>query len=504
LTLLNDILQRNDSVRLPTPPAIALRILEVVSADEVDFNQLSRIITADPALTARVLRVANSPLFSPKANVDSIATALTRLGSLQVTNIALSFLLVQSLRAHSCHNGFDFTYFWKRSITAAVAADLIGRQCLGRNDNLFIAGLLHDIGILVAFGLVPDYAALFDGRIHRRLPLSQEEKERFGFGHCQLGAELLHSWHLPAAITEPIRHHHQPDTAPADWRDAALAIQLGDRIAAVLHGKPAGPKLQALRETLQQQGLAENDIDRLLQQIFRNSVRTLSFFEIPADQMKTAEELLQEANQHLSQLNLCKRQLLDDARLQQQDLLRQTERLHAVNTELSRLAFQDSLTGLYNLRYFHDHFDRELARAARYGNHFSLILLDLDEFKQVNDRHGHQAGDLVLQQIARVASLSLRDTDLLVRYGGEEFAVLLPQTDLAEAEVTAERLRRHIAACRCPWQGQELQVTASIGLVHSSATADKNRLIQLADHAMYRAKTEGKNRVCRARPATAS
>src|SRR3954451_22753010 len=169
-------------------------------------------------------------------------------------------------------------------------------------------------------------------------------------------------------------------------------------------------------------------------------------------------------------------------------------------------AVTDELTGLYNLRHFHDTLDGEIERSRRFGTEVGLMLLDIDDFKRVNDTYGHQQGDLVLIEVGRVLRTLSRDIDEPARYGGEEMAVVLPQTDVAGAELLAERMRSAVAAIDIDRLdgGGRLQVTASFGVASLPSNArDKDSLVAEADAALYRAKRSGKNRVGRAEPVTA-
>ena len=130
----------NKKISLPTPPSVATLILEELGQEDVDFRHLTRIITADAALTARILKVANSPMFSPAGNIDCIHTALTRLGTTQVTNIALSFLLVHAFNKRSMSSAFDFNFFWRHALTSAVAANLLYKELFSDDSNIFITG----------------------------------------------------------------------------------------------------------------------------------------------------------------------------------------------------------------------------------------------------------------------------------------------------------------------------------------------------------------------------
>lgn len=158
-------------------------------------------------------------------------------------------------------------------------------------------------------------------------------------------------------------------------------------------------------------------------------------------------------------------------------------------------ATRDKLTGLLNRRAFDEAIADSQSRIQRGQEHFSLLILDLDRFKHINDTYGHTAGDDVLRQASLAMTSSLRDIDKVFRLGGEEFAVLLPGTAGSAARIAADRVRCAIAAARTRADGQEIQVTASIGIAQSSADSDVATLIKAADAAMYRAKEEGRNRV---------
>jgi diguanylate cyclase (GGDEF)-like protein len=164
-------------------------------------------------------------------------------------------------------------------------------------------------------------------------------------------------------------------------------------------------------------------------------------------------------------------------------------------------AITDELTGLFNVRQFHSRLENEIERAQRFGTPLSLVMLDIDKFKSVNDTYGHQQGDRVLVEVARVLRRLSRDVDLPARYGGEEMAVVLPQTDLNGAELGAERMRAAIEGMQIHRLdgGGLLPITASFGVASFPAQAtDKTALIAAADAALYRAKRGGRNRVERA------
>jgi diguanylate cyclase (GGDEF)-like protein len=170
-------------------------------------------------------------------------------------------------------------------------------------------------------------------------------------------------------------------------------------------------------------------------------------------------------------------------------------------SDLEHETFTDPLTGIYNRRFMEQRLAEEISKARRYSFQLSVLLFDLDHFKQVNDERGHQAGDQALIEISALVSEQLRNSDILSRYGGEEFLIIMPNTGPSEAPVLAERLRARIEAHDFlrnheGIQQRELQLTVSIGLASFSHSSDNEEiLIGNADRNLYQAKNEGRNRV---------
>jgi diguanylate cyclase (GGDEF)-like protein len=176
--------------------------------------------------------------------------------------------------------------------------------------------------------------------------------------------------------------------------------------------------------------------------------------------------------------------------------------LRTVVDEKSRLATTDTLTGATNRRYFTRHFTRELKRVQRGGGPLSLLMLDIDHFKDINDRHGHAVGDEVLQEFSRRIGASLpRESDWFSRMGGEEFVVVLPQTTLVGAQIVAEKLRGSIASSPMRTMAAPVSVTVSVGVASLEALAAANiaptldSMLDQADRCLYESKTNGRNRV---------
>ena len=160
-----------------------------------------------------------------------------------------------------------------------------------------------------------------------------------------------------------------------------------------------------------------------------------------------------------------------------------------------KASVRDPLTGVNNRTSFREVLDREVELAHRHGTPLSLIMIDVDRFKAINDQHGHAAGDVALKSIARCMLECIRDSDILFRYGGEEFCIALSNTNLAGARKLAERVRRALEILVVRASGKRLHVTASLGVAALAAGDDSEHLVEKADESLYRAKALGRNRI---------
>lgn len=175
-----------------------------------------------------------------------------------------------------------------------------------------------------------------------------------------------------------------------------------------------------------------------------------------------------------------------------------TEQLSALNDQLKLLSNTDQLTDLYNRRYLEESGDNEWNRCARYGHDLSVIIMDVDYFKEINDKYGHLAGDMCLCQIGQSLKKIIRSSaDIIARYGGEEFCLILPETGYEGALCVAERIRRDIEACTMEFDGVEFSVTVSIGVYTTTPVlgGSMEQALKVADQRLYRAKENGRNQV---------
>lgn len=489
----------DEQINLPSPPAIAVQILNTVQQEEFSLDDLEQIITADTALTGKMLRIANSAFYALPNQVTNVKRALSILGTNVIKNIALSFVIANDMKGEE-NSHFSFDYFWKRSVTSAVAAELLSNEIGRRSEDIFVTALLQDIGILLMY--------LFKGEEYAKQlqscvsngggELSLKEQELYQFDHQQLGFLLLEDWGLPKMITQPILHHHAPQNAPEELQTTARVLDTSNVLSAIYTRQETAENYRALQSKMNDYFQLDGEKTRtILDQVAMQSISILDIFNLDSSDIKPYSELLQEANEELGKLNLSYEQLVLELKESKEKSERFANELRAANAKLEELAFRDGLTGLYNHRYFQEILDKEISRAKRYGHNLGLLMFDIDFFKSVNDKHGHPGGDKVLKTIAAKITEAIRPSDILARYGGEEFAVILPETNKSGVKVFAERLRHCIAAIATEYNGAMIKVTISSGgaVFNAENPITKQHLIDLADQGLYESKNNGRNRV---------
>jgi len=171
------------------------------------------------------------------------------------------------------------------------------------------------------------------------------------------------------------------------------------------------------------------------------------------------------------------------------------KQINYIYTRTKYLSMTDELTGLLNRRSFESNFEKEYLRTERYENNLTLAMIDVDLFKKINDTYGHQCGDFVLKQIANAALQTFRKTDSIFRYGGEEFAVILTETDIEKSIIPIERFRKTVETLDLTYQNQKIHVTVSIGACqYNNKIKSKEEFLELTDKALYEAKNTGRNK----------
>lgn len=490
---------------LPTIPAIALEVLRLSRDEDVDLRQIASVIARDVALSSRLLKVVNSSFYGLRRKVSTISQAVVMLGLASVKTLALGFSLADGLTGH-CSQDSDLKQYWRRSLLFAVASRTFAEKRIAiLREEAFVAGLLADIGTFaMSEALGDDYAEFAVAEQVNHITMLDRERERFGVDHQEVGRYMAESWHLPELLTLPVGCHHSPEACgDVDPMVADLAgvIYAANLCAETFCGRPSQEDVARFEEAAKKyvgvdQAACRDLIENLHTDV--DEVGTLLDMEVP-DSMSYAE-IVRQASEELARLSLESQQETQKIERDHRKAVSRLQELEEANRQLSQNANCDPLTGIYNRRFLEVFLEREIARAQRFRRPLSLLFIDVDYFKQINDKHGHPVGDAVLQQITQLLKAATREVDCLCRYGGEEFVLTLLETDLLGAKQVGEKVRRLIAAWKFDIKGLDevLHVTISVGVatMNPRRPMDKEVLLQMADESVYAAKNEGRNCVC--------
>ena len=480
-------------VNFPSPSGVATHIIELARDPDIEMSQVAKALSMDSALSAKVLRIANSPLYAQRRKSENLRQALVVLGLNATLTLALSFTLVKSLRTGKA-NGLSYPFYWRRALLAATAARALAdalRHPMA--EEIFLAALLQDVGMLALDRAMPD---LYRGaeavqRDHRAL--AELEQQRLQTDHADVGGWLMKAWLLPEKLHVAIgRSHHLEDTPSAD------PAQVFNRCVAL-----SGPVADLFLLEPAQRDFAETAL---------NAERSLGIDKMAFGQVLGTVGAMIPETEAIFETDLVARQHPDLILEQARDvlMLRSLHALREINTlravaessttrtlELEEETRRDAMTGVYNRAYLDQILVREFEQANGRKWPLSIAFADLDNFKGINDRFGHQVGDRILQSTARMLRGNTRETDLIGRYGGEEFVVVLPATDAGTVQIICERI---VAAFQSTGHGvgsDQARVTISIGCAtHSAKTPFENaaEFVKAADQALYAAKMRGRNR----------
>ncbi|MCC7350754.1 MAG: GGDEF domain-containing protein [Phycisphaerales bacterium] len=469
---------------LPSLPTIAIQVLDLAQRESVDIAEIARVISKDPALSSKILRTVNSSFYGRSQSIGTISHALVILGLQSVKTLVLGFSLVTTL-AKDKGKGFKHLTFWRRSIYSATAARTIaGKIKLVQQEECFLAALMKDIGVLVFDQVLGDQYGAVCEKISTHSELPTAEQEAFELTHAQVSGMLAEQWKLPPLLSVPMAFHHDPEKVedPSLRKLADLVYLSGICSDVFVDENAAGPIGKVRKFCQEKYQINEAECDALLDEIGRRTREMAPLFEINIGPTTSFEAILKKANEALVELTLRSQQ--------------QATTLQVQNQQLKVQATTDALTGLNNRATFDQFIARQFAASIRENKPLSLILLDVDKFKSINDKHGHPTGDQVLKFVGRLLKAAARQQDLAVRYGGEEMCIVLPATTRAQATTTAETIRRALAAKPVATATQSIPVTASFGVATLEPPfvfKESAQLIKAADLAVYAAKHAGRN-----------
>jgi diguanylate cyclase (GGDEF)-like protein len=474
---------------LPSLPAAALRVVELAGNPDADMTATAAAISVDPALTAKILRIANSPLYTNTRKTENLRQALTLLGLNATLTLALGFSLSHAFRS-SLGRSIDRDMIWRRSVLSAGTCRLIAtRLNLAHTEEAMLGGLLQDIGMLALADIAPEsYAPLLaEAECHADLPAL--ERKAYGCDHAEVGAWMAKAWGLPDYLEAALFESDSP--SPTSRFNAVVAVS-GIIADIWLRKDPRAARNDAQAAVERLLGLGHSDCAELLVGVAESIPDVSAMFDIHVVDAEHAASILDHARELLVIRNL---RQLDDAMRRRDD----DEHMHDHVRKLEEKARRDSLTGAYNRAHLDEMLRKEYSIAVEHGWPLSLAFFDLDDFKNINDRYGHLVGDEVLRQFAQLLMRSLRSRDIVARYGGEEFLIVLPGIDRDDASEVLQRVVSMVSTTPlAEVDGEVIKVTVSAGL----AVADEHRrfasveeLLREADRALYSAKRNGRNRL---------
>ncbi len=491
-----DLKERLSSCKtLPSPPGVASKIIKLANEPEIDIDEIVRVLVLDPAITTKILRVVNSPMYSLVRKTENLRDAVVVLGLNATISLALSFSLLKSLPHDGANAGIDYALYWRRALLAATASRVVAETVgLRAAEELFLASVIQDVGMLALEQSIPD--------IYKDLPkqsqqaaVIQRECDKVGIDHACVGGWLLERWCFPDRIRLAVSASHDLDTLSTDHEHGLFArcVAVTSLIAEVFLDDTAdhpdfAPLLDAVQKHLR---LNKQELGEMIEKVGILIPEAEEVFETRIKAESNTERLMEDAREILMIRNLSALQTVDSLQVQADSLQDRTKKLEESNR-------RDALTGLYN-RGFLDHFlETAFAESVERHEPLSIAFTDLDKFKDVNDTYGHQVGDQILATTANILNANVRSSDIVARYGGEEFIIVFPNSNGDLVNVICQRIVQAFQDARHDvGTPEEITVTISVGM----ATQNENRsfksiaaFIEAADQALYTAKLQGRNR----------
>ncbi len=487
---------------LPSPPTFALKVIELVNDPELDIDEAVKVFSLDPAIVSKILRIANSPLYASQRKVDTLQMAIIHLGLNATISLALSFSLVSGLRKGNQDATLNHSLYWKRSGLAGAASRVLSNYCeLPCLEELFIAALLQDIGMLALDRLNPGLYADSALAQHCHAKVVEHEQQQLGCSHATVGGWLLAQWRLPERLHMAATYSEDPIQVSLD-NELAKFVRCAAGAGVLANLLLNGGQDDTLQDTTDKLerwlGITAEQLPNLLEQMQPVLIEVDNLFDMKISQEVNSEDLIEMAreSQLFANLRICQ---------EVEKLKEGTLNLEAQCEQLENSAQRDGLTKLYNRSFVDEYLDKMFKQSLRERSIFTLGFLDLDHFKQVNDAHGHSVGDLIIKAAADILQAQVRSSDIVGRYGGEEFLIVLPETPAVGAQDVFLRILETFRQTRHDINaGQQLEVTVSIGFAtHTPECPFSNigALIKAADDALYQVKQNGRNN-CRIFEAT--
>lgn len=484
---------------LPSPPVLASKIIDMAQDPAISVNDVAKIIGLDPAISAKLIRIANSALYSRPRKVENLRQAINLFGLNGALSMALTFSVVGELKGGRMtdEGGLDYPHYWQRSVAAATTCQVIGQMlAVGRREELFLAGLLQDIGMLAIDCWSDEFYKDTKELQQSHYDIQKYETERLGIDHAEVGAHILNSWQFPEVLINAIAGSHHPldGLVNQEFITVAKVIAVASEIAEVFCRGQNETDIEALSslvwDALALDGAA---LSGIMDSVAEEVGPLAELFEIDLSNTFLPRAVAESAKEVLMLRNM---QSIQEATMLKQVNVHLQRKAQTLEEENRR----DALTCLYNRAYLDKIIQEEFESARENNWPLSIAFIDLDHFKSVNDEHGHQMGDQVLQTSAKLLIQATRGSDVVARYGGEEFVIVMPGTAEDGMRVVCERILNAFRDMRYhpPIGDETFSVTASIGISSYSESMEFNsaeELLRAADKAVYAAKLSGRNRM---------
>lgn len=496
-------IENMDLSSIPTMPAAAMKIMSMIFNEDVDIDALITTVKQDIALSSEIIKAANSPLYRPNDPIDNITNAIMHLGLDNIKKIVLSTSVFGTMKDQLSQENYSLLLSY--SLATAAAAQILADEINNINsETAFIIGLFLNLGLFACAKLYPSEfeTALKDAR-NRGLHLNTILEECLSIKLHDVSLKVAKQWRLPKSILEHIMCREKIALKHADpmFEVSPLSIisHLSMMAADVYFGTASIISIEKFKGDIKmlmgKKEDAASNILALLSDTFNNVSSTLDL-DLPEQPKYT--DILKKANKELLKINKKYELMYQELSDKNQEMLKLSIELDKRNQHLQKLVTTDPLTSLYNRRYLEKSLQRLIAESKRYDVPLSLIMLDIDFFKKINDDYGHQAGDEVLIKTSRKLEKTCRDSDILARFGGEEFIILLPHTNLKQAIIASEKCRKVLESedfvLNMLTPIKTINVTASFGVAtYSNQTNTPDSLIQSADKLLYQAKENGRN-----------
>ncbi len=486
---------------LPSSAAVAVRLVELSRDASADHATYAKVISADPALCAKLLSVVNSSWFGVRSNVTRPQVAVNLLGIGTVRALALGFCLA------GLHNTLHLSPEESHDLwSAALYKAVVARHFAGLIDpkfaeEAFVAGLFQDIALPVMLATarthMTNLLANVDLDAATRL---RKEHDLFKLDHAEMGCAIAQKLHLPDLYTNAIAFHHHHaslrELLPEPLADAIFAAGLFPHHLGVWNANDA----RTLRTFLADSMLVRNiETETFLASIESEARELFTFFSNSHAPKMDLSELLERAASESADNTTRLVASVQELMTQVATVGKEVREIIREHDQLEEAALRDPLTGALNRQGFTHLANEALTRTIHRGHPHAVIYLDLDKFKSINDTFGHAIGDAALRHLVTIARQCIRHSDLLGRYGGDEFVIFLADCPFEEALQVAQRIRQHITlAALQTGHDQPLTLSLSIGMLwmppelHPSTLPD---LIAASDQLMYQAKRAGGNRI---------